>query len=156
MGSEHGALDLWLWRAGRRQPAGDDGPLDGYPFDGPLYPKLTRGEGPSPSDFRTARAAGNPHAQAEPGPGASSLAARGFGSATFRPQPSQRVTARSDWRDGRWTVVLWRPLHAGPDDGIPLEAGGQYSVAFALWDGASRDRNGQKLVSIWHDLKLEP
>jgi hypothetical protein len=29
------------------------------------------------------------------------------------------------------------------------------SVAFALWDGAARDRNGQKLVSIWHDLTLE-
>ena len=30
------------------------------------------------------------------------------------------------------------------------------SIGFALWDGAARDRGGQKLVSIWHDLDLEP
>jgi hypothetical protein len=29
------------------------------------------------------------------------------------------------------------------------------SIAFALWDGAVHDRNGQKQVSIWHDLKVE-
>jgi hypothetical protein len=34
---------------------------------------------------------------------------------------------------------------AGPDDA-------RVTIAFALWDGAARDRNGQKLVSIWHDL----
>ena len=31
----------------------------------------------------------------------------------------------------------------------------EVSVAFALWDGAFRDRGGQKQISIWNNLKLE-
>jgi DMSO reductase family type II enzyme heme b subunit len=48
-----------------------------------------------------------------------------------------------------------RPLAATPDTGISLASGDKLSIAFALWDGEARDRNGQKLVSVWHDLKLE-
>jgi DMSO reductase family type II enzyme heme b subunit len=51
--------------------------------------------------------------------------------------------------------VLRRPLAVKPDDGVSLKPGETCSIAFALWDGAARDRNGQKLISIWHDLKLE-
>jgi DMSO reductase family type II enzyme heme b subunit len=58
--------------------------------------------------------------------------------------------------DGRWSVVLRRPLTVPPEAGVPLAAADRLSVAFALWDGAARDRNGQKFVSIWHDLHLEP
>jgi hypothetical protein len=56
-------------------------------------------------DFLTARAAGNPNAQIDPKAGASNLGAGGFGSTTFRPKTSQRVTARAAWKDGTWTVV---------------------------------------------------
>jgi DMSO reductase family type II enzyme heme b subunit len=65
------------------------------------------------------------------------------------------VSAKSAWKDGRWTVELRRPLAVGPDGGLALAPGGHSSIAFALWDGAARDRNGQKLVSVWHDLKLD-
>jgi complex iron-sulfur molybdoenzyme family reductase subunit gamma len=73
----------------------------------------------------------------------------------MRPRASQAVTSRASWQDGRWTVVLRRPLDPGTDNGVSLAPGDRVSVAFALWDGAARDRNGQKLVSIWHDLVLE-
>jgi hypothetical protein len=42
------------------------------------------------------------------------------------------------------------------DGGLSFVPGERVSAAFALWDGAARDRNGQKLVSIWHDLRLDP
>ena len=71
------------------------------------------------------------------------------------PRTSQVVTAHGNWGAGRWTVVLRRPLHIPPDAGLALAPGARGSIAFALWDGAARDRNGQKLVSIWHDLTLE-
>ncbi len=29
-------------------------------------------------------------------------------------------------------------------------------AALAVWDGAHRDRDGQKLISIWQDLELRP
>jgi hypothetical protein len=44
---------------------------------------------------------------------------------------------------------------ASPDEGVALVPGQTASVALAVWDGAHRDRNGQKQVSIWQDLVLE-
>ena len=46
-------------------------------------------------------------------------------------------------------------LQVPPDAGLELGGGDRCSIAFALWDGAAHDRDGQKLVSIWHDLELE-
>lgn len=148
MGASTEPIDLWQWRAGRKAEAVAGG-LDDYPFDAPLYQKLT-GSKVAP-DFLTARAAGNQIVS----PGAGSLTAKGFGSTTFRPKASQVVTASAAWQDGRWTIALRRPLQVGADDGLSFAVGEACSVAFALWDGAARDRNGQKLVSIWHDLKIE-
>jgi len=75
----------------------------------------------------------------------------------MRPRLSQLVSARGVYqdKDGCWTVVFRRPLTVPAEGGVPLAAGDKLSIAFALWDGAARDRNGQKLVSIWHDLKVE-
>jgi hypothetical protein len=28
-------------------------------------------------------------------------------------------------------------------------------VAFAVWEGAEKDRDGKKLITIWQDLLLE-
>ena len=39
--------------------------------------------------------------------------------------------------------------------GVSLEPGAKASVAFAIWDGGAKDRDGKKLVSIWQDLELE-
>jgi hypothetical protein len=156
MGSESARLDLWQWRAGWEQAVAEAGTqLDDYPFDAPLYRDLTKGREKGIPDFLTARAAGNLLANPERTQGASNLGAKGFGSTTYRPQASQLVTAASNWKNGQWTVVLRRPLQVNPADGIPLAAGERCSVAFALWDGEAQDRNGQKLVSIWHDLQIE-
>jgi mono/diheme cytochrome c family protein len=156
MGAADSPVDVWLWRASWQ--AADDGVvslLDDYPFDAPVYRERIKGKDKPLPEFLTARAAGNLHAHADRGQSGSSLTVKGFGSTTFRPKASQLVTASATWQDGRWTVVLRRPLGVRPDDGLSLAAGAQAAVAFALWDGAALDRNGQKLVSIWHDLKLE-
>jgi mono/diheme cytochrome c family protein len=155
MGSASAQTDLWLWRASWQRPAEDvGGQLDDYPFDSALYKDIVKGKG-QPPDFLTARAAGNQQAHADPAQSASSLTAKGFGSTTFRPRASQAVTAHSTWADGRWTVVLRRPLRVGSDEGLSLAPGEACSVSFAVWDGEYRDRNGQKLITIWHDLKLD-
>ena len=78
-----------------------------------------------------------------------------LGSTTLRPKSSQLVVSKGQWRDGTWSVVLRRPLLVESEAGIALEPGQRRSIAFAVWDGAVNDRNGQKLVSIWHDLELE-
>ncbi len=154
-GGEGGGVDLWLWRASwQRQVAGKDYQLDDYPFDMPIYSKFLKGKD-APGFLLPPKAVGNHKAHADPQQSAGNLTAKGFGSTTFRPKASQVVTARSSWEKGQWTVVLRRSLNVAADDGLSLAPGDQGSVAFAIWDGLARDRNGQKLVSIWHDLKLE-
>jgi mono/diheme cytochrome c family protein len=156
MGSAAAMPDLWLWRATWSRPKDDtDRQLDDYPFDTPFYRERLKAAGKSVPELATARAAGNPHAHADAAQTAANLAAKGFGSTTFRPKAAQNVTAKSEWKDGRWTVVFRRPLTVPAEAGSTLAPGGRSSVSFAIWDGAARDRNGQKLISIWHDLELE-
>jgi mono/diheme cytochrome c family protein len=150
MGSTQTQVDLWHWRAGMPEKPTAEGLLDDYPFDLPIYRQFIK-QGQKPPDFLTARAAGNPGLS---GRDVASLGARGAGSTTFMPVPSQQMAAKAEWKDNRWTVVFQRPLVTTPD-AMKFATGSSYSIAFALWDGSVRDRNGQKLVSVWHDLKVE-
>ena len=76
---------------------------------------------------------------------------------TFRPPTSQLVKSRGVWKAGRWNVVLIRPLTAkGSAIPVPLKPGARASLAFAVWDGGQRDRDGMKLITIWQDLVLQP
>ncbi len=140
MGADGAAPDLWLWRASWQRPNQERAVYD-------AYTQLP--------DFTTARAARNPNAHVDQSQSASNLAAKGAGSVTFRPKASQVVSARSTWSDRRWMVEFRRPLHVPSDSGIALASGQSASIAFAIWDGAAHDRNGQKKISIWHDLRLE-
>ena len=90
-------------------------------------------------------------------PGLAQILRTGPGSVTFRPPTSQLVRSRGVWNEGRWSVVLIRPLTA-EDSAIPvpLKPGDRASLAFAVWDGGHRDRDGMKLITIWQDLVLQP
>jgi mono/diheme cytochrome c family protein len=151
MGAQDGALELWQWRGGLAQTGAADQLMDDYPFDADVYRHVA--EGKALPDFITARVSGNPLATREHE--GHSLIASGAGSTTIRPKASQHVAAAAEWKEGRWTVLLRRPLTVPADDGLSLSAGGDCSAAFALWDGSKRDRGGQKLVTIWQDLHLE-
>ena len=61
--------------------------------------------------------------------GGSSLMAGGPGSMTFRPPIDQQVEAKGRWNDGRWTVVLRRPLDPKDGGGVKLEPGARVSAA---------------------------
>ncbi|MCH7728799.1 MAG: hypothetical protein IH991_20290, partial [Planctomycetes bacterium] len=88
--------------------------------------------------------------------GSSSLTVGGPGSVTFRVPQSQLVKAHGEWKDGRWTVVMTRSLAvASDDDGVSLSPGRKASMAFAIWNGSQKDRDGKKLVTVWQDLVLE-
>lgn len=164
MGTKEGAVDLWLWsaaaQADTRQYADVDTTyphmsVDGYPFEkagDPSRPHATDGQ---PSTFLSAWGAGNQRSDPTHVLPGANLHAKGLGSLTMRPRVSQVVNAQGEWKDGSWTVVLRRPLTVPSEAGIPLAAGQRRSIAFALWDGAHRDRNGQKLISIWQDLELD-
>jgi mono/diheme cytochrome c family protein len=164
MGGAGAAVDVWLWNAAAQadreeyadvETAYPHMAVDQYPFEEPTGGPGAHPTRRQPREFLTAWAAGNQ--RSDPGrvlPG-SNLQAKGFGSLTLRPRISQVTSAHGNWKQGRWTVVLRRPLQVPSDAGLALAGGDRGSIAFALWDGAARDRDGQKLISIWHDLELE-
>jgi hypothetical protein len=164
MGAADRAVDVWLWNPSSQAGAGaypdvdtsyPNMVVDLYPFEKPGDGARLHAPVQQPAEFITARAAGNLRSDPARGFTGNSLQVQGVGTSTMRPRVSQAVSAQGAWKDGRWTVVLRRPLEVKGEAGLPLAAGDKLSVAFAVWDGAARDRNGQKLVSIWHDLQLE-
>lgn len=166
MGAADKPVDVWLWNSSLQAKAADFADVDTayprmsvdlYPFEKTSDSKRSHAPTDQPPDFVTARKAGNLRSDPNHGFSASSLQARGFGSATMRPRISQVIASRGVYqeKDGRWTVVFRRPMTVPAESGITLVPGDTLSIAFALWDGAAGDRNGQKLVSIWHDLKVE-
>jgi mono/diheme cytochrome c family protein len=168
MGATSTPIDLWMWDADRGQPGGDLEDVnprvvvDVYPLTEKVvetaeFARPGTKTSQQPDLVFPARAVGNQIARAGQRTSAgSSLAAAGPGSTTFRFAKSQVVTASGRWSQGRWTVLMRRALNvASPDEGVALVPGKKASVALAVWDGAHRDRNGQKQVSIWQELFLE-
>jgi hypothetical protein len=153
MGSVDVPIDLWHWRASPQDRVTHNTMevMDDYPFDSEEYRRLE--QGPTKSDFVTARVVGNPLTKRRGD--AATLAAQGPGSTTFRPPASQVVDTASTWHEGSWVILLRRSLSVAPTDGISLAPNQAYGVAFAVWNGEARDRASQKVISIWNDLQLE-
>jgi DMSO reductase family type II enzyme heme b subunit len=80
--------------------------------------------------------------------------ATGFG--TFRSQSfaNQNVGGKGVWRDGHWTVILARDLKTRDKEDVKFASDASVPVAFAVWDGENRDRNGRKVFSNWYHLQL--
>ncbi len=116
------------------------------------FPLSTSLNSPEARQYMPAMAAGNPMAN----PGRKSpleeLVAEGFGTATTRADTPSR--ARGVWRDGRWTIVIDRPLASDDPLTAALVQGDADAIAFAVWDGSARQVGGRKQWSNWVPLKL--
>jgi mono/diheme cytochrome c family protein len=166
MGAAGAPIDMWFWDADRqsRKDVEDLNPnlvVDLYPLNEAVvataeYDRPGTRTAAQPPVTLPAVAAGNEIVPGKDIPAASSLETAGPGSVTFRPVKSQLVQAHGQWADGRWTVLMTRTLEvASSAAGVSLEPGAKASLAFAIWDGGAKDRDGKKLVSIWQELELE-
>jgi len=69
------------------------------------------------------------------------------------PATAQVVTAAAVYRDGKWYVVLVRPL--GSVHPLMASLADGFSAAFATWDGSKGERGGLKATSGWVAFQLE-
>jgi hypothetical protein len=105
--------------------------------------------------FLTGRGAGNPMARSRRS-AVENLNAAGVGTITSQPAEAQLVRGEGRWAEGKWRVVIVRALRTESARDAQFTPGSTSAVAFAVWDGAQRDRNGQKAVSVWQRLVLDP
>jgi mono/diheme cytochrome c family protein len=105
--------------------------------------------------FITGWGAGNPLSDPERKSAGETASAAGIGSLTTKKVPDNRVNIKGVWKNDQWSAVFVRELKAIDRNDIGFSTGGSVSVAFAVWDGSKRDRNGQKMVSIWNEVTLE-
>ncbi len=104
--------------------------------------------------FLTARGAGNPIALPRRS-AVENLNAAGVGTITSGPPEAQVIRGEGRWADGKWRVVMVRSLRTPNARDAQFQPGESTAVAFAVWDGAQRDRDGQKAVSVWQRLLIE-
>jgi len=70
-----------------------------------------------------------------------------------------KVKGEAEWKSGFWRVVMKRPLTKSGDDTeneALLVPGRMQAVAFAVWNGENKERNGQKAVASWLQLLVDP
>lgn len=105
-------------------------------------------------EFLTAAAVGNtladPLAQEAIGP-VQKMRAEGFGS--LEPHATQDAAGKGQWQEGTWRVLFSVPRQ---QDKFTFSERAVYNLAFAAWEGARRERNGQKAYSTWQSVGLEP
>ncbi|MBI4299328.1 MAG: hypothetical protein HY666_06180 [Chloroflexi bacterium] len=109
---------------------------------------LTKGK----KEYLTAAAVGNaladPLIQVKIGP-VQKMRAEGFG--TIEPAQSQDGAGKGTYESGGWRIVISLPRQQSK---YRLEEGALASLAFAVWDGSRKERNGQKAYSLWNTMSL--
>lgn len=78
------------------------------------------------------------------------LNAEGF--STLTTQSHQDVDGSGNWSNHRWMVVFKRSLKT-EDPNDTQFTGKEIPIAFAVWNGNNKERNGQKALTHFHILK---
>ena len=80
----------------------------------------------------------------------------GFSTLTTK-EKQGRVQGKATWKDGVWHVVMRRSLGSEEQENeAKLVPGRVQTVAFAVWNGENKERNGQKAVAPWFQLVIDP
>lgn len=149
MGGAGLPVNIWQWKAVWQvdvdsgfetiQDRLSDTYVDSYQQEGnPLY--------------RTAEEAGNILAQRDRTTPVENLVAEGWG--TLTTAEVQDVQGSGVWREGRWRVLFIRDFESVEPGFASFASGGVTSVAFAVWDGHANDRDGQKSIAPFIQLRL--
>ena len=145
MGSTDLPVSIWQWKALWQKDI-DEG------FASSVYPNTAVDVYPGADDslYNPAQHTGNQLALSDHFSPVESLVAQGFG--TLTPASAQDVAGAGQWRDGVWRALFVRDFEGA--DGPGFAAGETTLIAFAVWDGAQGDRNGQKSITQFIELGI--
>ncbi len=164
MGDRGRPVNLWHWKAdwekefhlaGRYEHMEDEyiNMFDDF-SDNPYPVSFHNNLYSSTSFISGGRAAGTLLAKPDRGRSVEDLNAIGFG--TLTSQADQDVEGKGNWAGGKWDVVIYRPLITQDNNDVQFVPGMGTFFNVAVWNGAQRDTNGQKSITIrWHPLKIE-
>ena len=68
----------------------------------------------------------------------------------------QMKLVKAEWKHGRWTVIITRPLKGDYESDTYLEAGKYIPMVFFAWDGHNGDAGRKMAVSAFYYLVMEP
>lgn len=114
--------------------------VDHYPFEASPLAAGSAEQAAAAERYAPARALGNTMAGPRSSP-VECLVAEGPG--TLTPDPSLSADGQGRHREGRWEVVITRPLPAS------LPAPGRGQVAFAVWEGSHQEVGARKMRTGW-------
>lgn len=89
------------------------------------------------------------------GGGARELEARGMENQSEHADGTQNLTSEATWEDGRWSVLIRRPLEGSDEVGeLDFPVGEMIPVGFFAWDGDNGEAGTRGSISSWYFLHL--
>jgi len=150
MGDAQNPVNIWQWKAGWQKDT-DRQREDVDTTYASMHADTYFGGDPL---YHTAHGAGNLNAAVVRNSPVEDANASGFGTFQSQSLANQNVGGKGVWRDGHWSVVLVRDLKTRDREDVRFTSAAAVPVAFAVWDGENRDRNGRKVISNWYQLRL--
>lgn len=156
MGQEGGNVEIWLWKSDWQADITARRDVEAV-YQDMYVDEMDPVGDPAAADATTyfpALQAGNlsaKHTRLSP---VENLVAGGFGSLTTLPEDAQQVQGYGEWANGKWSVIFSRDMSPTGSELASFQPGKTYSLAFAAWDGAFYERNGQKSTSQWVSMQL--
>ena len=167
MGDAADIVNIWMWKAvWQKDLITSNQALQPYPSAMMTFDMAVKKIEPTPAAqvpskvedrdprFYSGWGAGNLISNPKRPSPVENLNAKGFGTLHSQGMGGQMVRGTGVWKDGEWRVVFVRSLKAQGKGDIEFRPGESVRIGFAVWDGEHRDRDGQKSVTIWHDLAL--
>lgn len=109
---------------------------------------------PRSHEWFIAKQAGNPMSQFYRKEPVEELIAEGYGSLTTQPESVSR--AKGVWANGKWSVVIIRPLKSADANDFQFSPSGKTTIAFAAWDGGAGNVGPRKNHSFWVTFEVQP
>ncbi len=158
MGSVNHPTDIWFWKAEWQMRVDEKIDSDivlAYAnrvsdSNVETYPQLMNDVA-----YLSGRDAGNINSETAKVSPVENVMAIGPQTVTSFPKNEQKVMGRGIWDGQKWQVVFVRKLKSDSKRKVNIKKGESIPIAFAIWNGSEKDRNGQKMVSTWYELELK-